>query len=207
MGRLINIAGNKYHRLTVLHVIKGNSWVCRCDCGKEINTKAYDLKSGHTKSCGCLKSELSSQRFMKHGALKAYKRTKEYLIWANMKNRCANPTQASYKNYGARGIKVCARWNRFENFISDMGKRPSDKHSLDRIDNNGNYAPSNCRWATKEEQVANKRPRIDAILYEGKSVTQWAKELNIAKYIIYARLKRHNTVHSPKEIDHVNIKL
>jgi hypothetical protein len=127
---------------------------CRCECGNEITTKLFYLNKGQTKSCGCLNLELIKQRPVKHNKSK----TKEYKAWLHMKGRCYNPKTIQFKYWGGRGIKVCDRWkNSFENFLEDMGFKPSLSHSLDRINVDGNYEPSNCRWATPEVQSRNRR--------------------------------------------------
>ncbi|HEV8573869.1 MAG TPA: hypothetical protein VGR43_04090 [Dehalococcoidia bacterium] len=116
------------------------------------------LVRGETTSCGCFQIEHARQFFTTHGG----RGKPEYDIWQGMLNRCRNPKVISYKYYGARGIKVCERWNDFANFYSDMGQRPSETHSVDRIDPNGDYEPGNCRWATPQEQRVNQRPRKES---------------------------------------------
>jgi hypothetical protein len=126
----------------------------QCNCGTKKAVDIYPLKSGATKSCGCLAKELRVKRQTKHSATA----TPEYRVWADMKNRCLNSSLKNYVNYGGRGISVCDEWeNSFVKFIEDMGKRPSKKHTLDRVDNNGNYNKVNCRWATKTQQSRNQR--------------------------------------------------
>lgn len=137
-------------------------WECKCDCGKVIQTTSPNLVSGKSKSCGCLGAENRLKSVTKHGATKNKSRTNEYSIWNGMKNRCLNPKNNGYKNYGGRGIKICDRWNDFANFLADIGPRPGKEYSLDRIDSNGNYEPSNCRWATRKEQAATKRLKVFA---------------------------------------------
>ena len=124
-------------------------WRCFCDCGNEWFVSSAHLKSGHTKSCGCLKKETSFVHGM-HG-------TPEYRIWDAIVQRCENPKNTAYKSYGGRGIKVCERWHKFENFYADVGDRPEGL-TFDRKDNDGDYEPTNWRWATRSEQQRNRRP-------------------------------------------------
>lgn len=157
MSKLIDLVGQKFGRLTV--VARGRNkgskvmWICACECGAGGVVQGANLKSGHTKYC-CLGPAA-------HGHTRGQQKSGEYHSWAAMLERTRNPKQRSWKNYGARGITVCERWqgkHGFENFFADMGNRPERK-TLDRIDNAGNYEPSNCRWATATEQRRNQRPR------------------------------------------------
>lgn len=149
---------NKYGRLLVLkkddeYLGKNSRYICKCDCGKEMSFFGFSLKNGNTISCGCYNKEIIT----KHGMYK----TPEYSAYIQMKQRCYNPNSKRYKNYGERGIIVCHRWlESFENFLEDMGKKPSKNHSIDRININGNYEASNCRWATDYEQRSNKQNTI-----------------------------------------------
>ena len=129
-------------------------WRCQCDCGNEKIIHAIHLKKGLSRSCGCLAKELTVKRQTIHGA----SRTKIYGVWSAMLARCYNKNVFGFPWYGARGIKVCKRWHTFANFLADMGLPPPSM-SLDRIDNDGDYKPSNCRWATPSQQAANSRKR------------------------------------------------
>ena len=154
-----HIEGKLFNRLFVVKKIDkktGNKWLyeCRCSCGNVIFTDKYKLQYGHTKSCGCLKLDLLSINKYVHGMTK----TPEYKAWIEMKQRCYNKDHKRFNYYGGRGIHVCDKWlDSFQSFYDDLGKRNTKKHSLDRIDVNGNYEPSNCRWATPTEQSANRR--------------------------------------------------
>jgi hypothetical protein len=173
----IDLTGEKYHRLTVIEEVverQKNSimWRCVCDCGNTVHVSGGALRSGNTQSCGCQKLEKTVARNRKHGMCKS----PEHAIWASMKARCNNPRSSDYKNYGARGIAVCSRWEKsFSSFLRDMGTRPSSSHSIDRIDNNCGYEPGNCRWATSKEQSRNQRSNtLITINGETKILSDWA---------------------------------
>jgi len=158
MGVPLKLEGRVFGRLTVIEKTgskrRESVWRCKCECGNETITLGYLLTKGATKSCGCLQRELCSKKHTKHGLCTS----PEYKAWQSMKNRCYCPNQSAYPNYGGRGISVCDAWRgNFNQFYKDMGLRPSPEHSLDRIKVNENYEPGNCRWATHEEQVMNRR--------------------------------------------------
>lgn len=173
MGGMIPMEGRVFGRLTVLcwagswGKTRKKAWLCDCQCGKRKVFCGEHLRRGTVLSCGCLQRAITSARRKTHGATLVGKaRWPEYGIWEQMKNRCYREASDSFRFYGARGISVCDRWrfgeggkSGFECFIDDMGRRPSHNLSLDRRENNGNYCKDNCRWATKEEQSANRRPR------------------------------------------------
>jgi hypothetical protein len=134
-------------------------WVCRCDCGKEHLVATGNFVRGHAWSCGCTPSPNRVASATKHGHNKGGARSPTYYSWSAMRDRCLLTTHAHYDSYGGRGISICDRWRKFENFLADMGERPEGK-TLDRINNDGNYEPSNCRWATAKEQRANRLRRF-----------------------------------------------
>jgi len=156
MGKLVDLTGQKFGRLTVIRksaIIKasGALWECKCDCGGSSVANSLKLRTGLAVSCGCKKAE--GQANFKHGYSKT---SSTYKIWKGMRYRCASPGSNSWAWYGGRGIKVCQRWDDFEIFLSDMGERPPGL-TIDRIDSDGNYEPSNCRWATPTEQATTNR--------------------------------------------------
>jgi hypothetical protein len=161
MGKFIDLTGQIFGRLTVIERnletdSKRTPWKCRCECGKETIVLGDNLRRGRQVSCGCYHAE----KQLKHGATVGGVKSSEYKVWQEMMRRCNNKKSQYYKYYGGRGVIVCERWlNGFENFIEDMGKRPSPKHSIDRINANGNYEPNNCRWATGSQQAVNQRIR------------------------------------------------
>lgn len=163
-----NLIGQKFGRLTVLSrcgsATSGDAiWECGCECGKKTRATGYQLRANKKKSCGCYRASLRNS--LTHGMSKS----PEHKIWRSMLGRCGNPRQDKGNNYCNRGISVCPRWQSFENFYADMGSRPSSSHSIDRIDPNGNYEPSNCRWATLAEQAVNKR-NTRYVAYEGQII-------------------------------------
>lgn len=159
-----DLTGQRFARLVILRLHpekrgKRRAYECRCDCGETIVVVGESLKSTNTRSCGCIRREQVAARNRTHG--QSSRRLGEhplYNTWVNMRKRCTNPKDKRYHRYGGRGITVCKRWsgrNGFPNFVADMGERPTTKHSLDRIDNDGNYERDNCRWATMREQALN----------------------------------------------------
>lgn len=161
MGAYREIAGARFGRLVALERVpsekKEHMWLCVCDCGnKKIFGKSW-ITGGNTKSCGCLMREVSAAKVTKHGHNKRSDISSTYHSWSGMRARCKNPKNKAYSYYGGRGIRVCERWDSFENFLADMGEKPKGT-SLDRYPNNdGNYEPSNCRWATFKQQRVNQR--------------------------------------------------
>lgn len=185
---MIDLTGRTFGKLTVIRR-EGTrkrrqgtqpTWLCNCECGKTAVVGGVELRHGLTKSCGCLQRP--------HGMFG----TPEYKAWTSMKGRCENPRARQYKNYGARGISVAERWRvSFATFLADMGRRPTSKHSIDRINNDGNYEPGNCRWATKTQQARN--TRVSRVLSAGgtsATIPEWAERTGIGASAIRERLRR-----------------
>lgn len=187
-----NLCNMKFERLHVVEFshrqFTHSYWSCICDCGNTTIVRGTLLKNGNTRSCGCLQRELKSINHTTHGHYRNGKMSRTYTSWSGMLSRCHNVKDPSYNRYGGRGIKVCERWNKFENFLEDMGERPEDM-SLDRIDNNGDYCPENCKWSTRKEQMNNKRSNKQ-ITYKGvtKNITQWAEFIGINRNTLGRRL-------------------
>ncbi len=187
MSSLIDLTGKRFGLLTVLSRVKTMSgervrWLCSCECGKNIEALGYNIKNGHTRSCGCMKSKHG------HGGASAGYRSSVYTTWLSMVQRCTNTNHKHYYRYGGRGIVVCDRWNKFEYFLKDMGERPSGC-TLDRIDNNKGYCRENCRWATSKEQGRN-RSNNRLITHNGitQCLTAWAEDLDICAGTLRYRL-------------------
>jgi hypothetical protein len=162
-------------------------WLCRCKCGTAKVVTSNNLKSEHTKSCGCLRLERVIEASTKHG----YVGTLTYKCRQKMKERCFNINDKQYHDYGGRGIVICERWLVFENFLADMGERPDSSYSLDRINNDGNYEPGNCRWATSKEQQHNKRSNV-RYEWNGKNLTlcEWESITGVKYMTLYMRLNK-----------------
>ena len=173
-GRLITIEPTKGSKMRVL---------CRCDCGREKAIWLTTLRQGTVQSCGCLQKQA---RFT-HGQTK----TAEYRVWSQMLERCRNPNDKGFHRYGGRGITVCEQWNDFAAFLCDMGERPSGDHSIERIDNDRGYEPTNCRWELWKAQCRNMRTnRIITIDHVKSSVAEWAEIMGVNVHLIHGRLYR-----------------
>lgn len=204
--RIKDETGNVYGKLTVLEYVPsggGTRWKCQCECGNIRDVLGKELRSGHVKSC----SRSCTQTVHGFGRRNA-QWTPEYRCWINIKSRCYDKSKKHYHNYGGRGITVCDRWKEsFEHFLADMGTRPTPKHSIDRINNDGNYScgkcgqclangwPMNCRWATRAIQDSNKSTNR-WITHNGETRTleQWATIIGVTSMAIHCRIKRGDSI-------------
>ena len=197
--RFIDLTGQTFGRLTVIDYVgkrttpgggRFHYWLCSCECGNQKIIDRRNLRSGVTVSCGCYNVEVVSKANRTHGLWQ----TRIYRIWKGMIQRCYNPKNTGYKHYGGRGITICQQWRIFEQFYLDM-RHPPDNHFIERVDNNGPYSPDNCKWATRQEQVENRR-NTKLFEYNGEQKTspQWAKILGINKTTLYYRLNRGETI-------------
>lgn len=191
MCRVVDISGQTFGRVTVVTYAGKSLWLCRCVCGTEKLLHGKRLRTGRTQSCGCLRADLTRARCRRPDSL-PNKHPKEYRTWIGLKHRCLNLRAQQYASYGGRGIKLCDRWlTSFETFFSDVGPAPSPKHSLDRIDNDGDYEPSNCRWATAFDQANNRRNTIAlSVKGERRSLGEHARDLGANVETLRQRIRR-----------------
>lgn len=183
-----DLAGMRFGDLVAIKWVGRGKWFCVCDCGKERSILGYSIVSGNTKSCGCLKRQVLLSRNRKHGM----RRTRIYGIWNRMRQRCRDTHSSDYESYGGRGITVCKEWQRFEFFhrwALDNGYSLS--LTIDRIDNDGDYAPANCRWVTAAEQAQNKRNSRN-ITFNGETriLAEWGRLLNMGHSLLRYRIAR-----------------
>ena len=184
--------GRTYGRLTIVSTFKNTNGIfkchCICSCGGNSTPFLHSLTSGSTKSCGCIQKEVAKEMMTTHGMYKSA----EYATYSHMITRCYSANYKRFNDYGGRGIFVCRRWRRsFESFYKDIGERPSKKHSIDRIDNNGPYAPWNCKWSTRKEQCRNTRKNV-FLTYNGenKTIAEWSELLKINDSTLRKRIAR-----------------
>ncbi len=196
--RVKDLTGQRFGRLVVIKMDSKKDgryrWLCKCDCGNTSVIQVTSLRTGKTQSCGCFGKEIRMWAMStRNGSTK--KNRDEYTCWCRMIRRCTDRENEFYENYGGRGITVCDRWTReadgWNNFLKDMGPRPSKELSLDRIDNNKGYYPNNCRWATRTQQQRNKRNTVK-ITYNGKTmcVVEWAEEIGVSYKCLMQRLRK-----------------
>lgn len=197
--RFQNLTGQTFGRLTVVgfdHTKNprlGAWWRCSCSCGETASVKGTSLRSGRTRSCGCLKKEvIAAGAHSVHGATTEDGKSPEYVVWSHMIARCTNPNDKRYARYGGRGIVVCDEWLKdFARFLADMGPRPSPDHTIDRIDNDGPYSAANCRWATRKEQNRNTSTnRMVTAFGQTRCLAEWAEITGIHRETVRDRLNR-----------------
>jgi len=189
--------GKRFGKLTVLEKLGSDArwksfWRCRCDCGKESEVRIDHLNRGKVQSCGCVREDkLRNGLRTEHGEAKRSRKTVEWTTWAKMIGRCHDEKDKSYFRYGGRGIRVCDRWREsYQAFLEDMGRRPPGPFSIERKDNNGNYEPGNCRWATQREQCNNRRTsHLITCNGETLSASDWARRIGIDAATILGRLR------------------
>jgi hypothetical protein len=193
MSRLVDLTGKSFARWTVIRRADRSPggqtrWFCRCDCGGEAVVQGAALRTGHSRSCGCLKVETTTERSTKHGHAHAAGATPTYRSWAAMIARCTNPKHDAYPYYGGAGIKVCKRWFKFENFLADMGEKPKGL-SIERKNGRRNYEPSNCIWATHTTQMRNTRRNV-VIEIDGvsKTMAEWLESSGLVRATVKDRL-------------------
>lgn len=186
-----NLTGKTFGKLRVIAEAGRNSrkrvlWDCVCSCGNKKTASSALLINGHVQSCGCKVLEVMKELHKTHGL----RYSAEYMVWSGMISRCENSNCERFHNYGGRGIRICERWKRFENFFADMGPRPSNEHSIDRRNNGGNYTPRNCRWATRLEQSTNRRNnRLLTFREETHCASEWSRQLGIPYRTIMSRIR------------------
>lgn len=188
--RRVDLLGRRFGRWTVIADGEAQySWLCRCDCGNEKTVSAAHLTRGASSSCGCLRAERLSRISRRHGHAAA--KSPEWRSWHCMRSRCEQPGDASFQNYGARGIKVCSRWRTFESFLADMGPKPTPAHTIERLDSTRDYEPGNCRWATPKEQARNRNTNV-WIEHGGERLilADWARRLGMTRTALGNRLRK-----------------
>lgn len=200
MSRYKNISGQKFGRLIAIERIGQDEqgillWKCKCECGNEVIVRVSNLINGHTKSCGCLQKEKAAEVNTIHGGTKRENKSRLFVVWCNMKSRCFNEKATGYGYCGARGISVCRKWREsyevFRKWSLENGY--SEDLQIDRIDNERNYKPANCRWITSQKQNNNRRNnRLLTYQGETKTVAEWARKVEIKRGTLSARINRSN---------------
>lgn len=203
--RLEDLTGNKYGRLTVIGLAPKETrktyWMCQCDCGNFKKVRADSLKNGAIRSCGCLKKEMDEVNLTKGYARQTRNargyvsgHTRLYGIWQKMRKRCQDPSDLRFERYGGRGIKVCDEWNDFGTFHDwAVNNGYADDLTIDRIDNDGDYEPSNCRWATSKEQSNNRSTNVNITIGNTtKTLTEWCEIFNLNSGMVFARYNRND---------------
>lgn len=190
MAEKIEAVGQRYNRWTLVRRVSAGRWLCRCECGTEREKPVRSLRAGASRSCGCLAREASRTANTTHGESLRHTTSPELNSWSNMMQRCYNVRHEKYALYGGRGIVVCERWrSSFPSFLADLGRKPSPRHTLDRINVDGNYEPGNCRWATAREQTLNRRAtRWITFGGQTKCLEDWARDIGIGPVALSRRI-------------------
>lgn len=196
MGQLIDLSGYASGNAVVLHRTTAKSsskqahWLCRCNCGASFVSSGENIRKSAAFSCGCQRGANISAAKERHGEASIARKTTEYRVWASARSRTSNLNNPAWKDYGGRGICMDERWHSFEMFLADMGRRPSPKHTLDRINNDGPYSRDNCRWATKKQQARNRRSSTKLEFGgETKTIAEWAEIKGINGQTLTTRLR------------------
>lgn len=177
----IDITGRTYGRWLVMSYQGKSKWLCRCTCGRLISVDAHTLRSGSSRGCG----KCYAKKTIQHGM----SRSPEYHVWWDMIDRCENPDNPSFDNYGGRGITVCKKWHDILQFLADMGNRPSDGYSIERLDNDLGYSPDNCEWATAKQQSRNTRANVRLVVNgEERTIVEWAEIMMVRPGLIGDRI-------------------
>jgi len=190
MHKFKNLAGQRFGRLAVTADFERRGydtyWLCLCDCGKTTKVRVGHLCAGKIQSCGCLANEMIGNRARRHGM----HRSPEWRSWMKMRGRCKDPNNNEFHRYGGSCVTICGAWDNFAQFYADMGSKPTPKHSIDRIDPDGNYEPKNCRWADAITQANNHR-NSKKITFSGLTMTpaQWERHLNLPRQIVNSRMR------------------
>ena len=201
MGKYIDLTGQRFGRLVCVKDVGRSKnrqalWLCMCDCGENTIVVSTNLTSGHTKSCKCLQADIVKKRSTTHGFSRDENGTPKrlYTAWLNMKSRCSNPANPAYKNYGGRGITICNKWSKYENFHKwAMSNGYKNNLTIERMNNNGNYEPDNCTWIPRTEQPKNTRAtRFIDYFGKKKTIAEWGRILNMSRSLLYWRLKKYS---------------
>lgn len=196
-GPRLQLVGKKFNMLTVEGYAGKGKWKCRCDCGNETVLHSYPIQHGIVKSCGCLPHKRRPRLNRRNNKNFVARQHPEYSLWCQMRARCQRQSHEAYHNYGGRGIRVCDRWQDFSAFLEDMGPRPGKGYTVDRIDNNKNYEPGNCRWATRAQQSRNSR-QVKPVTWNGETLPlgDWADRFGVPLERLRTRVSRGMDVES-----------